>query len=136
MTEPKYIGLQGVLRTEKEAEMGLYDKKHQRVHMSSEESDCMQYEADEEESPSGADTENAHSKHNPKKAKGPSGKKNGHWMEKRGKAEKKAGTKGALRRYTKTKAGHNIPTELLQHLAHKGGHVGKMANEALRYRGK
>ena len=131
--EPQYVGLQGVLRTEKEAEMGLYNKeKHTRVHMSSEESDCMKYDAGEEEDPKGADTENAHSKHNPKKAKGPSGK----WMSKRGKIEKKEGTKGALRRYTKTKAGHNIPTELLEHLEHKGGHVGHMAGEALRYRGK
>jgi hypothetical protein len=114
--------------------MALYEKggKNKRVHMSSEESDCMRYEADEAEKPEGADTLNAHSKHNPKKAKGPGGK----WMQKESQREKRAGTKGALRRYTKTKAGHKIPTELLEHLSHKGGHVGKMANMALRYRGK
>lgn len=132
--EPQYVGLQGILKTEEEA-MGLYDKKKkQRVHMSSEESDCMAYNASDEESPEGADTENAHSKHNPKKAKGPGGK--GKWMQHEAAREKAAGTKGALRRMTKTKEGHTIPTDMLQHLAKKGGLIGKRANMALRYRGR
>jgi len=115
--------------------MGLYNKKRsERVHVSSEDEDSiMRYEAGEEEDPEGADTLNAHSRHNPKKAKGPGGKK---WMSREGKREKKAGTKGALHRALHIPEAKKIPTDLLQHLQHKGGHVGHMAGMALRYRGK
>ena len=58
----------------------------------------------------------------------------GKWMEKESAREEKAGTKGALRRETKTKKGKNIPVALLHKLASKGGLVGKRARMALAFR--
>jgi hypothetical protein len=61
-------------------------------------------------------------------------KDSGKWMQAESEREEKAGTKGSLRRYTKTKPGHNIPVKLLHKLAKQEGLVGKRARMALRYR--
>jgi hypothetical protein len=65
---------------------------------------------------------------------GPKNSKRGYWMQKEADREKKAGTKGALRKALHAKAGKNIPADKLAAAAKKGGHLGQMARMAERYK--
>jgi len=62
------------------------------------------------------------------------GNKKSFWLSREADREKKAGTRGALRKALHAKAGKSIPADKLAAAAKKKGHLGQMARMAERYR--